>query len=145
MIIYALIVGFVITIQAGLNKILSNTWGLASTLVWGSFVVLVASIVFYYGVRFQWMDVPEFMFDKAPFQKWYWWILIPGICGFIIILGLPWLIAEIGATKTIVLAIAGQIISSLLWDWLVEKMPINTWRIVGSLVTFLGAILVSYN
>ena len=54
-----------------------------------------------------------------------WWYFIPGLCGFLIVFGIPYGIIRIGALLTITLMICTQIITSIFWDTFVEQIPLS--------------------
>jgi len=71
-----------------------------------------------------------------------WWYLLPGICGFALVMGIPWAIPRIGATRVFLFVVVGQMIASLVWDLIVEKKTPDIQRLVGAALA-IGGLLVS--
>lgn len=136
--ILPLLVGMAGILQGGINKNMSDTLGLAHALLLGNFFVLIYTFLLYFGV----MKTPEFFPDffrvKTHLLSFKWWYLIPSICGFIIVLGIPVGISQLGAVKVAVLIVAAQMVTSIVWDIFVEKLPINTMKATGVLFSLLS-------
>lgn len=83
--------------------------------------------------------------EAAGFLRWspdfgefrLWW-LIPGLVGFVIVLGLPWAVARVGALSTFVALIGAQTLASALWDRWVSDIPFTGARIAGAGFAVLG-------
>ena len=137
------LLGGALVVQSSLNKTIAESKGLSTAcLINGSLVAIFSLILLLLSHLY-----PQFFSDIIPFNKnnkWIfkWWYLIPGIIGFCLVVMLPLGIMKIGALPVFLGVIAGQIIISLLYDFYFEKIPINTIRVAGALLTFIGAVLV---
>jgi bacterial/archaeal transporter family-2 protein len=132
-------------VQSSLNKAIGETKGLSTACVVNGAVVVCASLlVFIVSYLFPQYFAEVITFNQA--NKWIfkWWYLIPGLLGFIAIFVIPLEMIKIGALPVFLGVIAGQIVFSLLYDYYFQKTPIETIRIVGAILTFVGAVLVSW-
>jgi len=68
--------------------------------------------------------------------------IIPGICGLVIIAGMPIAISKVGVFTTVMIVIACQILAGLAWDRFYTGASISGVQIVGALIVALGIILV---
>lgn len=68
-------------------------------------------------------------------------VLVPGVCGLVIVAGMPMAIARIGVFPAVMIVIACQIITSLVWDWYGGQAP-NLTRVLGAVLVFVGVVLV---
>lgn len=137
------VVGAASVLQNTINKRISESMGLALALLINSVVVLALSVVLFVVVRL----LPDTALPELFRQKGSWsWadpkLLVPSVCGFLIIAGAPWAISRLGATKVFILMIVAQILVSLLWDYWAESLPVSPVRLVGAALTLLGALLV---
>mgnify|MGYP000844814393 CR=1 FL=1 len=134
--------GLATVVQGGLNRRLSETNGLAmATLINGVATLVVAAAL--YGLILVWpQKFPELLHVRgnlgSDFRAWY---VVPGILGFIIVVGLPLSIAYIGATKTFLIMLGFQMLGSLAWDAFLEGQAISTARLVGVALALGGATL----
>lgn len=135
-----LAVGISGILQGGINRNMSNTLGLTQSLLLGNLFVLFYSIVLYFMVQKAPESFPDFFRLKTGLLEFKWWYLIPSICGFIIITGIPFGIFKLGAVKVTVLIVVAQMVTSILWDVFVEKLPVNTMKMAG-LGLSVGAVL----
>ncbi len=129
----ALFIGFCGIFQATLNKSMSGDIGLAHSILIGNAFLLVLSLIFYWMVQKYPQQYPEFIRIKETFTTFQWWYLVPGILGFCVVAGLPYAYFKAGAVKVTVALIAAQMIASILWDFFVEKIPVNTSKGLGLL------------
>jgi bacterial/archaeal transporter family-2 protein len=140
-VLFSVMAGCFGVIQSGLNKMISDHWGFSSALLLNGLVFLVFNFLLFSVVYFQPQIFPsEYRIQGAAADFKLWWIL-PGICGFMLVMGLAVSLAQVGAVQTFVICIAAQIVCSLLWDLLVEGKEIATIRLAGTAITFLGAFL----
>jgi len=110
-----------------------------------SAVVLLISGSFYLFARTFPQAVGTFFrpqeFDFQKISDLGWKILLPGLCGFTIVMGIPWAMSKIGALKVFLAMIFAQIVFSVMWDFWVDGVPLSAKRIVGGLITLVGAIV----
>jgi transporter family-2 protein len=133
----AVAAGVAASLQPAANAGLAARIGLGATLVINSIIVLLGSLGFYvicgqYG---------SFFAADAP-----WGLYIGGLCGFIIILSLPFIFPKIGAAVTIALFILGQGVAALVIDHFgllgMPKEPITLARVAGLLLVGGGLALI---
>jgi transporter family-2 protein len=140
-ILFSVMAGMFAVVQSGLNKIISDDWGFSSALLLNGTVFLVFNLLLFLAVYLQPGLFPaEFRLQGSINNFKLWWIL-PGICGFMLVLGLAVAFSQVGAVQAIVICIAAQIICSLLWDVFVGGQQVGMIRIVGTVVTFVGAFI----
>lgn len=138
-----LLLGTVGILQAGLNRNMSNDLGLTTTALFGNFVTLLASTILLIAIKTTPESFPSFFHLKSSITNFKWWYIVPGIFGFLFVIGLPWGIYKIGAVKVTVGLIAAQMIAGVLWDLYVEKIPVNTMKILGILSAGLSVTLIT--
>jgi|GEM_PF-3274278 len=142
--LYALIpvlVGVAIVIQNGLNLKFGNRYDLASALFLNCIItVLMAFVLFIIGyLKPQWM--PAFLRPHTLTPTLSWWMFIPGLCGFVIISSMPIAFEKMGALKSLALLIAVQLAAGIVWDFAISRIPISIFRILGTMITLLGALI----
>lgn len=81
------------------------------------------------------------LFDGAP-QSAPWWAYLGGPIGVVFIAAGSWAISRIGAAQTAMLIIAGQMISGVVLD-IVMQVPGHTWARALGVLLILGGIWVS--
>lgn len=136
--IIPLAVGAAGIIQGGLNKAMSQNMGLTMALFIGNALVVVYSVFLYILATKSPESVSDLFKLRESAIDFKWWYIIPSICGFLIITGIPFGISKIGAVKVTVLIVAGQMVSSIFWDIFVEKLPLNTMKGLGVLFSILS-------
>jgi bacterial/archaeal transporter family-2 protein len=140
-ILFSVMAGMFAVIQSGLNKMISDEWGFSSALLLNGVVFLVFNLLLFSVVYFQPGIFPaEFRLQGSLSNFKLWWVL-PGICGFMLVLGLAVAFSQVGAVQAIVICIAAQIICSMLWDLMVEGKEVGMARIAGTVITFVGAFI----
>lgn len=132
-------------LQGGFNRNMSEPLGLAHSLLIGNILVLIYSLVFYFGVVKYPEFFPEFFKVRAPLSTFKWWYIIPSICGFVIISGIPIGISKIGAVKVTVLIVVAQMMTSIIWDLMVDKVPMNTMKSLGLLFSIIAVACTLYS
>lgn len=75
-------------------------------------------------------------------DEWHWWYFIPGTLGMLFVMGIPFSIQQIGASRTFVILVASQILFGLVWDWM-SDVGISGLRLMGVALALAGALLVS--
>jgi uncharacterized membrane protein YdcZ (DUF606 family) len=140
-----IILGGAGVIQAGLNKTIAGTNGLSTaSLINGVVVALCAGFIFLLVWYFPGHFPAIAAFNRSKGQPFHWWYLLPGIIGFCFIFMIPLVIMEVGALPVFLGIIAGQIIVSLWWDAYCENIPMDSTRLIGAMLTFIGALLVAW-
>ncbi|MEC7275094.1 MAG: DMT family transporter [Bdellovibrionota bacterium] len=132
-------------LQGGFNRNMSDNLGLSHALLLGNILVLLYSVFLLIGV-FKFPEaLPEMFRLKAPLTEFKWWYIIPSICGFIIITGIPLGISKIGAVKVTVLIVVAQMVTSILWDLFVEKLPVNAMKTLGLFFSLIAVACTLYS
>lgn len=139
-----LLCGLAVVAQAGLNRRFAGQWGLLSAVLMNMVVATVATFAVYLVAR----SVPGLWPEAAApggvgrlFDGFTFWHLLPGLCGVLIVVGMPAAISRLGAVQSALLLMAAQLLTSLVWDAMVEGRPATLARVVGSAVAFAGAAI----
>lgn len=145
MFLLPVLVGFAVVVQAGMNRQIADHWGLAGSVLLNSAVVLALAIVFYVLVRWRPELFPEFLQWPDDPGRFAWWRgFVPGVLGITIVAGLPWAFSRLGALEVILTVLVAQVVASLFWDALIEKIPAHPLRVVGAIVALAGTALASW-
>jgi transporter family-2 protein len=136
--------GMATILQAAINKNISHELGLAHAALLGNFLVFIFSIIFVALVYFcpEWF--PGFLHLKAPISSFKWWYLFPAFFGFCIVAGLPFAFYKLGAVQVTVFLIATQLVSSALWDYKMENIPLDPQKILGILLALASMIILNF-
>ena len=140
-----IVVGAMTVLQGGLNRQLGGTMGLAAAVLLTCAVTTVIGAALYGWVRFAPDSAPEFFQGDFRWASLRWWMIIPGICGFAVVIGIPWAIPQLGAAKVFVGIVAAQLLGSVLWDALFEDRTPTTLKIVGVVTTLIGVLIASWD
>lgn len=132
------LVGAVTVLQGGLNKQLLSQYDLLEITLLNTAITLFAAII----VFFVWNQFEPIKL-RLNYPDFRFWFIIPGICGLMVVLGIPFGINKLGATKLFVGIVAAQLIGGILWDSRVEAMSIGWNRILGACLA-LGGVLMTY-
>ncbi len=73
-----------------------------------------------------------------------WMYGIPGFCGFLLVLGVPFAIHSLGPSRTFVILISAQIAFSVIFELAVQS-NLNPWKFVGASLAMAGAYMVATN
>ncbi len=136
------LLGVAAVLQGGLNRQISGTLGLPQAALFNTLVLLGAV-----GALLAWARLhpealpPLFQLRPGWAQFRTWWVL-PGLCGFALVAGIPWAISRLGAFPVFLGILGGQLVMSLAWDALVEHRPLTLIRLAGAGLALLGAWLV---
>lgn len=142
-ILLPIILGCVGILQGAVNGQISSTIGVAQATLITNIGTVIICVAFYFLVRSYAHLFPDFFQIKAPLTTYKWWYVIPPIFGFIIVAGMPLAIAKLGAVKVTVGLIAAQMITSVLWDLLVEGISLNVMKLVGIVFAFLSVAFIT--
>jgi len=137
------VVGMVTVLQAGINRRLADVVGFLGATLFSNFILFLLSIVVLIAIG---------LYQAELFQEWAklrtnftWWYLLPGLFGFLIVIGLPIAIFHLGASKVFVIFIAMQLLTSVFWDIFAEGLSISPFRLLGIGLVAMGAGLSLYN
>lgn len=134
--------GIAAVIQGGLNRQISNQWGLASAVLFNTLVMLMFMALLLVIAKWRPEWLPQFFRMKGGFTAFRWWYLVPGLCGLALVVGIPFAIQRVGTLPVFLGILGGQMVMSLAWDALVEHRPLTTLRLAGAGVAILSAWMV---
>ncbi len=139
MVALAFVIGSLGVLQGTLNRLVAVRTGLAGALAMNTLVFTLLTVAFVVVVRLRPDWFPEyFRWTEHGPQAWH---VLPGLCGALLVVGLPWVIAEIGAVPVFVAIIAAQVVGSAAWDTVVEGSPPGPVRILGLILATIGVLL----
>ena len=136
-------VGIFTVLQPGLNKQIGQDYGVAGAALINSFFTLVFALIAYWIINETKLFELHDHLRATAARTLKWWYCLPGLFGFFIIFGIPYGIIHVGALRAMTLMICAQIITSILWDASIEGIAVSPLRLIGGMLTFLGALLVS--
>lgn len=136
--------GIASVLQGGMNRQVGQQWGLAAAALFNTLVFLVAATALYLFVRTYPLCVPEFLRDRGSPGRFAWWFVLPGLFGFLVVVGIPFAIKQIGALQVFLGLIGAQLIASMVWDIVVEQIPISVMRCAGAAMAWVGVLLVTW-
>jgi bacterial/archaeal transporter family-2 protein len=126
------------------NKNIANEWGLIKTLHMNNIALLGTGVLVWLSLKFVPESyLPEIYRNKPITDGIGLRHLLPGIAGYIIILGLPWAIQKVGAMRVFVAVVLAQLIVSILWDYFVESIIVTPTRIIGAILALMGVVVAS--
>ena len=128
-------------IQGVLNRKIGETWGLGSAVLLNALIFFILALALFLAGKWVPESLPPFLryTDSRDFK---WWYALPGICGFLLVLGLPWSMRSLGASKSIVLLITAQVLTSVLADRFILDAEMSSVKMAGALIAMVGAGLV---
>lgn len=142
-ILLPILLGCVGILQGAINGQISNTIGVAQTTLITNIGTVIICLVFYFVVKSYSHLFPEYFQIKVPITTYKWWYVFPPLFGFIIIAGMPFAIARLGAVKVTVGLIAAQMIVSVLWDMMVQGVGLNLMKVIGIVFAFLSVTFIT--
>lgn len=142
-IVLPLIIGCFGILQGTMNRLVSNYIGVSQASLITNLGSLIICIIFYYFVKSYSQLFPDLYQIKAPLTTYKWWFLFPPLFGFIIIAGIPFAIAKLGAVKVTVGLIAAQMVTSVVWDIFVEDISLNLLKVIGIFFAFLSVTFIT--
>ena len=140
-ILVPLLVGLFTVLQGTFNRLMGDQMGLAAAILLNAGILLMAAGGLFILVWYYPQLLPGFGAAKLRPPAWSWWYIVPGLCGFGIVLGVPLAISRLGALPTFAAIIAAQLLFSLIWDITIAQVPVSPQRIIGVLCTMAGTLL----
>lgn len=137
------ILGVATVVQSGLNRRLGGQLGLPAALLINSAVLAAATVALYFATRLAPQAFPETLWrpDPAAPRLSPAWLVVPGVMGFLIVLGLPYGIARLGALQVIVGFVAVQLVAAIAWDAAIEGIAVSPLRVAGAALAVAGTLL----
>ena len=135
-----LLLGILVVFQPALNRQIMDRNGLGVAILTNHTTLFVLAMVSL-GIILALGDrVPDILRPRAE-NGLQWWYLIPGLIAFTLTALVPFAITSVGAVATVVGMLAGQLLTSLVWDAVAEGRP-PTWpRVIGMMLAMAGALL----
>lgn len=143
-ILVALFLGSAAVMQAGMNRNILEHWGILPAVLLNSLVLVVITLVLYIVSFFFPSLFPASFKLSSAFSQFRWWYFFPGVLGFCLVMVLPIVVSQIGATKTFIYLIVAQMLSSLIWDIVQESIPLTPLRIIAVLFALLSITLITW-
>lgn len=72
-----------------------------------------------------------------------WWWIVPGVLGMAFVMGIPYSMHVLGASRTFVLLVGSQMVFGLAWDHWVRGLELPWTRLAGVGLAFVGALIAS--
>jgi transporter family-2 protein len=134
-------IGVCIVIQGVLNKQFALAYGLATAALINAMVFAVLAFCLFLITQKWPLSFADFLPPKLSQYDWYFWHLVPGICGFLIVTLTPWAIRQLGAAQVYTLVISAQLVFSFVWDHWTAGFTFSTIRLLGLVLVAVGASL----
>jgi transporter family-2 protein len=142
----AVLVGVAVVLQGGFNRQVAQQWGLVRTVLVNGVVFLAVSGLLWIWWKIRPGSLPrEFLPPDTSGPVAIWRYVLPGVFGVVIVTGLPWAIARLGALGAILILLVTQLVVSMLWDLWVEGVSVSPLRIAGAGLALVGAWLANAN
>lgn len=136
------VVGMSIVLQGALNRNSLTYMSLASVVFLNAIIFLFFSAAFWILTKFN-------VFSGYPntsmslFANFHWWQVLPGCFGFLIVLSTPLAIKYLGANLAFAVIICTQLIVSMTWDSLTQKIVPTVTSLMGISIMIAGlAVLI---
>jgi transporter family-2 protein len=142
-ILLPLFIGCFGILQGALNRQIATTIGVTQATLITNIGTVIICICFYFFVKSFSNLFPDLFQMKAPITTYKWWYIFPPILGFLIIAGIPYAIAKLGAVKVTVGLIAAQMVTSIVWDMMVEDINLNLMKVIGIFFAFLSVTFIT--
>ena len=138
-------IGCIGILQGALNSQIAATVGVAHATLLTNVGTVAICIAFYAFVKNYPQFFPEFFQVKMPLSTFKWWYIFPPLFGFTIIAGMPFAITQLGAVKVTVGLIAAQMITSVVWDIMVQGIAIDMMKFIGIIFAFLSVTFITFS
>lgn len=142
-ILIPIVLGLAAVLQSGLNRNISQHFGLLKTTFINACVFLAATALI---LAFSMMmkSQNQLLELKGTMSEFRLWHILPALFGVALVIGLPYSFIKIGAAQTFILVIGAQLLSSALWDQWVEDIPITMTKLLGLSIAFVGVIVFNW-
>jgi transporter family-2 protein len=141
--LFAFVIGILLPLQALINNQLRNNIG-GSVMVSAFISFLTGALILFIAALILKEKFPTF----NQFRSLKLWQLSGGLLGAIFVFGTIYLAPTIGTASMLSLIIAGQLLSSLIFDATgfldVPLKEISLTRIIGATLVITGALLISF-
>jgi len=135
--------GVIGILQGTINKEVAGHIGVAQATLITNLVTVIMCTVFYFLVKHYQSSFPPIFHLKSQFTTYKWWFIFPPIFGFLIVAGMPFAFSKLGAVKVTVGLIAAQMLTSVVWDYWIEDITLNFYKILGIIFALLSMAMIS--
>jgi transporter family-2 protein len=137
------VLGVMAVVQATLNRQIAREWGLAPAAILNTMMALGLSLGFlaYCLARGTGAGLLRVSFDAHLMRPH---CLLPGCFGYALVIGLPWAVERLGALPVFVALIGAQMVTSVVWDQLVDGATLSWPRIAGAFLAVTSVVLVNW-
>lgn len=137
------VLGAAVLVQAILNRQFSQSLGLATAVLINASVFFAAAAMLWVWTRIMPELSPAFLKPGAASFDVNASLIVPGLCGFVLVLGAPWAIQNVGPSKTFVVLVGAQIVLSVIADQLIFGLDPSWTKWFGACLALVGAVLVA--
>ena len=137
------LLGAAVLCQAILNRQFGESLGLATAVLINATVFFAASALLWAGTRLMPDIFPSFLKPGTGAFNATATLIVPGLCGFLLVLGAPWALQKVGPSKTFVLLVGAQIVLSVLADKWIFDLDLAWTKWAGASLVLAGAIFVA--
>ncbi len=141
--IIPIFLGTIGILQGTINKEVAEYVGVAHATLITNLVTVVMCTIFYFLVKNYENAFPSEFHIKSEFLTYRWWFIFPAIFGFLIVAGMPFAISKLGAVKVTVGLIAAQMLTSVFWDYFIEDLSLNIYKVFGIIFALLSMVMIS--
>lgn len=131
--------GCLAVVQVALNKRIAGVVGLTQAVILNAGVLLVVATVFWLCARGARGEFGGWMGGAGTWADARLWWVVPGLCGLTLVAGMPWAAQRVGALQTFVVLVAGQMLFSIAWDYVVDGVEVTVPRVLGAGLAIAGA------
>ncbi|MBN8540822.1 MAG: DMT family transporter [Deltaproteobacteria bacterium] len=147
-----IVLGLGVVIQGLMNRRIGAAIGLTTAVLINAIVFFVLSLAVIGASYIKPELFPEMLRppttsfrDAAQTGPSFWVYWIPGFFGFLLVLGVPFSIQQLGPSKTFIVLIVAQVFFSLLAERLFFDAGFNSMKLIGTLLAVTGAAIVASN
>ncbi len=142
---FSILVGLFILLQSVLNKQFSLSYGLSMATFVNALVFAALGFGMFVVAQKLPLSFPEFLPPRLSHYEFKLWHLLPGICGFGIVVLTPWSIHHLGAAPVFIFIVSSQILFGFLWDYFMNGVQFSTIKILGLVLVVLGSIVFNWS
>lgn len=137
------LVGALAVLQGNLNRLVAAKHGLAWAMALNTVVFTLACGVLIAAVRLVPSAFPAGFAWRPEGYRFAVWHLLPGLCGFALVAGIPFAIAHLGAVRVFVGVVVAQVVASVVWEAFIDGQRPTPTRLLGVGLALGGVLLAS--
>jgi len=138
-----LILGTIGILQGTINRQVATHIGVAQATLITNLATVIICFIFYFYAKSNTELLPEIFHVKAPITIYKWWFIFPPLFGFLIVAGMPFAFYKLGAVKVTVLLIAAQMVTSVIWDYIIDDIGLNLYKVIGIIFAVLSVTMIT--